>query len=245
MKKTIRPEIIRTEDGSDTLRHPLIGELYHSIRGAEGESDHVFIRAGFDTLDLPTVRILEVGFGSGLNAFLTLVRAQERGIGVVYHAVELYPVDPRTAKEMAFPPADHPFYGDFIRMHDTPWDVPVRINDHFSLKKIHGSLIGTELGAIFDMVYFDAFSPDVQPELWSEKVFAELFRILEKNGILVTYSSKGDVKRALRAAGFEVHRLPGALGKRHMLKAIKKKTDHDSMDQMHHLPAGDRTGPDS
>jgi tRNA U34 5-methylaminomethyl-2-thiouridine-forming methyltransferase MnmC len=213
-----RPDILPTDDGSHTLRHPLLGDTYHSTRGAVGEAEHVFIRAGFDRVEAPHVRIFEMGFGSGLNALLTARRAREAGKTVDYHAVELYPVAPEVVARLNF--SDDLLHA----MHDAPWDEPVRIDDDFLLTKYQKSLAEIDFapGTLFEAIYFDAFSPDTQPELWSVDVFRKLYTHTATGGVLVTYSAKGEVRRALQAAGYAVEKLEGALGKRHMLRAIRK-----------------------
>ena len=187
----IRPIIEPTEDGTPTLRHPVFGDTYHSTRGATGESMHVYIRQGFAASGLPHVRLLEVGFGSGLNAWLTARAAFFMNRTVAYTALEPYPVDPRTAAQLS------------------------------RIRKVETSLQDYEFDTTFDLVYFDAFAPDTQPELWTADVFRRIFDILSEGGLLVTYSAKGTVKRNLREAGFDVKRLPGALGKRHMVRAVR------------------------
>lgn len=215
----VSPELLKTDDGSDTLRHPLLGDYYHSTRGAVGEAQHIFIRAGFDFSDKKNIRIFEVGFGSGLNALLTLQRAAESDRQVKYQAVELYPVASETVQQLNYTGNDKNLAATYRKMHDCPWNEKVKISDNFSLKKIENSLLDIELDTIFDVIYFDAFAPETQPEMWSEEVFSKLYAHTAPGGILVTYSSKGEVKRALRAAGYEVKRLEGALGKRHMVRA--------------------------
>ena len=213
----IRPAIEVTDDGSPTLRHPLSGESYHSTHGAVSESEHVFIGNGLDLCPLHAVRIFEMGFGSGLNAYLTLKAAMREGREVDYTAVELHPVDIGVARLMDY--ACDPL---FVAMHEAPWNVGVEIAPGFTLRKIEGDLEELDLELTFDLVYFDAFSPTCQPELWTAEVFAGIYRRLAPGGALVTYSAKGEVKRALRQAGFEVRRLAGAPGKRHMLRALKQ-----------------------
>ena len=211
------PDIVATSDGSQTLRHQVTGETYHSVNGAVAESRHVFIRNGFEVSEAQHVRILEAGFGSGLNALMTLRAAEEAGRSVDYTAIELYPVNIQTAAQMAYTADDM-----FIPLHQAAWNEKQSITPNFSLTKIHGDLADTRFDTIFDIVYYDAFAPDSQPELWTEEIFRRIYLAMSAGGMLLTYSAKGDVKRALRAAGFEVHRLEGAPGKRHMLRAIKK-----------------------
>ena len=219
------PETVHAEatgDGSMTLRHPVLGDLYHSSRGAFGEAEHVYIRAGFDACSGPDVRVFEMGFGSGLNALLTLRRAGETGRRVEYHTVEFYPLAWETVERLGYVSPEDPFYEPFRNMHICPWKEETEIAPGFRIKKHDGELADTEPDAIFDVIYFDAFAAETQPDLWSETVFRKLFRHTAPGGVLVTYSAKGEVKRALRAAGYEVTRLPGALGKRHMVRAVRK-----------------------
>ncbi len=210
-----QPVIISTDDGSHTLRHPVFGDTYHSLRGAIGEAEHVFIRAGFNQVLQNSVRVFEVGFGSGLNALLTWRQAKESGKTVDYQAIERYPVAPEIATQLNFT-------DDIFRaMHESPWGVPTLIGDHFRLTKILKSLKDSELAVDFDVIYFDAFAPDTQPELWTTAIFQHLFAHTAPGGILTTYSAKGAVRRALQEVGYGVEKLPGALGKRHMLRARK------------------------
>ena len=154
----IRPIIEPTEDGTPTLRHPVFGDTYHSTRGATGESMHVYIRQGFAASGLPHVRLLEVGFGSGLNAWLTARAAFFMNRTVAYTALEPYPVDPRTAAQLSYG-ADRLF----MALHEAPWNVPARITERFRIRKVETSLQDYEFDTTFDLVYFDAFAPDTQP----------------------------------------------------------------------------------
>ncbi len=242
------PEIETTADGSATLRSPMHGDTYHSLRGAVGEARHVFIEAGFladsETKEAKpplSRKILEMGFGTGLNAWLTLEEAAQRGWAVEYTAVELYPVQEEIASRLGY--TDDP---RFMALHTAPWGEWTEPSERFrgamaevlapsanprqrqdfnpdadQRATVAEDLADSEFSANFDLVYWDAFAPDTQPELWTEEIFSHVFRATAPGGVLVTYSSKGDVRRALQAAGFAVERLPGALGKRHMLKATK------------------------
>lgn len=211
-----RPVIETTGDGSATLRSALHGDTYHSTHGAAAESRHVFIESGFNHIPADPARILEVGFGAGLNAWLTLTEAAIQGRRVEYTAVELHPVPADIAAALGY--TDE---GRFMEMHRSPWGEAAEISEGFRLLKLASDLAVTEFSGIFDLVYFDAFAPDTQPELWTEAVFGRIYGAMAAGGTLVTYSAKGSVKRALRAAGFAVERLPGAPGKRHMLRAVK------------------------
>lgn len=213
----IHPSVELTDDGSQTLRHPFFGDTYHSTHGAVSESLHVFIRNGFDACPKDRLRILEVGFGSGLNALLTLRQAEVAGKHVEYTAIELYPVAAERLVSLGY--ADDTM---FRAIHDAPWGGKTDVTPRFSIKKREADLVSTTFDTIFDIIYFDAFAHDTQPEMWSTKVFEKLYRHTAQGGALVTYSSKGIVKRALREAGYEVVRLKGAPGKRHMVKAFKR-----------------------
>ena len=217
-------EFLKTADGSLTVRHDALGELYHSDRGAVGEAEHVYIRAGLEWAfekrgASKEISVFEAGFGTGLNCWLTYLQACGKS-AVNYHAIELYPIDLLDVAKFNY--TSDLWFGE---LHNLPWDGRTyRISDYFSLTKYKADLLSFDfvpLAGCFDVVYFDAFSPDVQPELWTEDVMVQMYAILKPGGVLVTYSSKGSVKQALRTVGFEVMRLPGALGKRHMVRAVK------------------------
>lgn len=221
-------QLIITDDGSHTIRHSTLGELYHSSRGAVGESMHVFIGAGLSRMPhKQSVAIFEVGFGSGLNCYLTLRNTDQN---VDYHAIEKYPIDADIVQRLNYVQLDSE-RAIFEMLHSAPWiereiegNDGAMINDKFRLTKYTADITEFDYAPLtekFDLIYFDAFSPDIQPELWSEPVMSNMYHILKPGGILVTYSSKGLVKRALRSVGFQVERLEGALGKRHMLLATK------------------------
>lgn len=212
-----RPKIEITADGSHTLIHPLTGDSYHSVRGAVGESMHVFIGAGLRKIEKDPVRILEVGFGSGLNALLTLKENRP----AEYHAVEPYPISIETAQRLNYASEGDLFREAFLKMHTCPWGSLEQITHWFGIKKYASSLLETKFDTTFDLIYFDAFAPETQPELWSAEVFGKLFEHTSSEGLLVTYSAKGSVRRAMAAAGYSVSREAGALGKRHMLVARK------------------------
>lgn len=220
--------LLITDDGSHTLKHSILGELYHSSRGAVGESLHVFIGAGLNLIsNRQDVHIFEVGFGSGLNCYLTL---QNTHHSTNYHAIEKYPIENDVVQQLNYAQSDAE-QTTFEILHSSPWleyasvdNQGFNVNEYFKLTKYAADITEfdyTPLAEKFDLIYFDAFSPDIQPELWSETTMYNMHTILKPGGILVTYSSKGLVKRALRAVGFQVERLEGALGKRHMLRATK------------------------
>ena len=217
----MKGEIYLTEDGSSTLKHSLLGDSYHSTGGALSESQHVYIGAGFDYIESNEISVFEMGFGTGLNCALTLRRAAQRNIAVDYHAVELYPIDVEVVEGLNYFREDAVMRAMFESLHTARWNDAVQISENFSLTKYHDSLERVKPNKVFDLIYFDAFAYDTQPELWSRDVFEQMAAMTKQGGVLVTYSSKGVVKQALREAGFEVKRLPGACGRHHMLIAIK------------------------
>lgn len=216
-------KILCTSDGSHTLTSSEFGECYHSANGAIQESLHVFINAGLKAVLKPRLKVLEIGFGTGLNALLTLMEAEKGGYHIYYESVEKYPVDISIINQLNY--CQHLNISRekyFLPIHNCAWGEAEQLTDSFTLKKVQSDL-QTYLPSYFDfdLIYFDAFAPDTQPELWSVNIFATIFQHMSSGGVLVTYSSKGLVKQHLRGVGFTVKRLPGANGKRHMLQAVK------------------------
>ena len=221
-------ELKTTDDGSHTLFLPHLKEHYHSTHGALQESQLVFIGNGLNHIQpcLKEINLLEIGFGTGLNGLLTVLEAKKQQRKINYVAVEPFPVNKEFIERLNYaeligsPEAK----GYFKKLHETGWEYPAYLSDYFILSKILAPLVSISLGASqFHLIYFDAFGPEVQPEMWTEEVFAKLYNCLKPDGILVTYSCKGTVKRALKAAGFEVEKLAGPLGKREVLRAVKVK----------------------
>jgi tRNA U34 5-methylaminomethyl-2-thiouridine-forming methyltransferase MnmC len=217
-----RTQIRRTADGSDTLYVPELDEHYHSVFGAVGESEHIFIRNGFDFCKSDPVEIFEVGFGTGLNVFLTAVRSLNSGRRVYYTAIEKFPLPAKLMvslnhKDFATDECKEILH----RIHKCTWNSWEEVSRNFFLRKIKGDIIKDDFEGLYDLVYFDAFGPDKQPEIWSENVFARISDTVKKNGILVTYSAKGEIKRRLKRTGFSVSLLPGPPGKRQMIRAVK------------------------
>lgn len=212
-----------TEDGSHTLFSPRVGECYHSQHGAVQESRHVFIEAGWRQCAGAELRVLEVGFGTGLNAFLTLLQAEREQRTVLYTALERYPLLAGVAASLNYPALlGEGTQADFLRLHTTEWGQPVRISPHFTLLKLQADFTAVTLPGSYDLIYFDAFSPEKQPEMWTQERFEQLYRHASPGAVLTTYCAKGSVRRALQAAGFAVERLPGPPGKREMLRATKQ-----------------------
>ncbi len=215
---------ILTEDGSHTLFNPGIGEHYHSIHGAIQESEHVFIQQGFGLAAsrFQEISLLEVGFGTGLNALLTLKASADLNIPVFYKTFEPFPLSPEFALGLNYTDNEklNSFSSDFEAMHLAADGVEIKIRDGFTFQRMEcGIQSGFEDKRIFNLVYFDAFSPVAAPELWQPEIFVLLRQHMATDGVLVTYSARGAVRRALQAAGFRVERLAGPPGKREMLRA--------------------------
>ena len=223
----MNPEIIITDDGSHTLFVPELKEHYHSTFGAIQESRHVFIEAGLKQI-IPGhthVKILEVGFGTGLNAFLSLIEAEKSEKTFHYTSIDPFPLTHDITSQLNYSELSGIETSSlFKKIHDVEWDRENEITDHFFLHKIQNRIEKTGLeDSSFDLVFFDAFGPDVQPELWTEEIFRKIFLSLKRGGILVTYSVKGSVRRALKNSGFSVKKIPGPAGKREMTRAIKNE----------------------
>lgn len=216
--------VMTTLDQSHTLYNEALDETYHSRNGAVEESLYVFLKQGLEKAaeTKKEIRILEIGFGTGLNAILTLVACERMQLLCHYHSLETYPLQPSLISTLNYTGFVEPDYHDlFRRMHEVEWNTLQPITDFFHLQKIEQSIHDYVPKGDTDLIYFDAFGPDKQPDMWTGEVFAKMFAALKPGGILVTYSSKGDVKRGLHEAGFEVQRLPGPPKKRHMLRAVK------------------------
>jgi tRNA U34 5-methylaminomethyl-2-thiouridine-forming methyltransferase MnmC len=215
-------KLITTSDGSHTIYVPELDEHYHSIHGAVQESNFIYISTGFDSCMADPVSIFEVGFGTGLNALLTAMKGIHGKREINYTSIEKFPLYETMADSLNhhfFTGPDGKEIADHI--HRAPWDSWVRICKNFNLMKIRGDITDFTIPGTYNLIYFDAFGPDKQPEIWTRKVFESIAAATEKNGIFVTYSSKGEVKRNLRACGFEVTLLPGPPGKRQIIRAVK------------------------
>lgn len=215
-------KLVVTSDGSHTIYVPELDEHYHSIHGAIQESGHIFIENGFKSVAASLSDILEVGFGTGLNALLTLLACNGTGSMVNYTAIEKYPLKEETTENLNYGTLISEDASRFLReIHSCRWNEFVQLTDNFRLMKIEGDLTTMEVNGHYNMVYFDAFGPDKQPEMWSGNVFSKISRVTREGGVFVTYSAKGQVKRNLRENGFEVKLLPGPPGKRQMIRAVK------------------------
>jgi tRNA U34 5-methylaminomethyl-2-thiouridine-forming methyltransferase MnmC len=213
----------RTADGSCTLDSPALGEHYHSLHGAATESRHIYIRNGLLALDKPHADILEVGLGTGLNALLTWIASGERGIAVHYTALEPFPVPQDTLRLMGHPTAvgAPQCEAGYWAMMTAANGVQVRPSTLFSFRRSTSTVQEMNVTGAFDLVYFDAFAPEVQPEMWTGDVFERVYKAMRPGGALVTYCVKGTVRRAMQHAGLLVERLPGPPGKRQMLRATR------------------------
>lgn len=212
-----------TSDGATTIHLPEWNEQYHSKHGAIQEAIHVFIKNGFSCISSDKISILEIGFGTGLNVFITFLEAKKSNKIIDYVGVEAYPVETSEIQQLNYVSELHAqeFYAIFEEMHAISWGKQHPISDNFLLtkrKQFFNEIIDENA---FDLIYFDAFGVRVQPELWTEAIFLLMYKALKINGILVTYAAAGSVRRALQTVGFKVERLQGPPGKREMLRAIK------------------------
>nr|WP_255673715.1 tRNA (5-methylaminomethyl-2-thiouridine)(34)-methyltransferase MnmD [Flavobacterium sp. JAS] len=211
-------------DGSTTIHLKEWDECYHSKHGAIQEAKHVFIKNGLSLFENNPVSILEIGFGTGLNAFITFLESNAKQQQIDYVGVEAYPVDAKEVLEMNYVAeleADQ-YKGIFEKMHECEWNEKNVITSNFSLTKRKQFFDEINDFEIFDLIYFDAFGYRVQPELWSTEIFRKMYNSLKPNGVLVTYAARGVVKRSMIEVGFTVEKLAGPPGKREMFRAFKK-----------------------
>ena len=212
--------IVRTEDGSPSIYVKAIDECYHSTHGARQESEHIFIQTALRQHASKRLSILEVGFGTGLNALLTCNEASLRELDVYYTGIELYPISNDEVEQLL--PFTHPHEKLFQQLHQVSSAGFTPITPHFHLQKQEVDFTHITVAAnSVNIIYFDAFSPEKQPEMWTQERFDMLYNACRPGGILSTYCAKGIVRRAMQQAGFLVERLPGPPGKREILRAIK------------------------
>jgi len=219
-------KIYKTEDGSFSLYNEELEETYHSKHGAVNESVHVFIHSGLSEVSKQNkyMKVLEIGFGTGLNALLTADYCYENNLKVYYFTLEPFPIGKAVYEQLNYseycklPAALHLF----MQLHQSSWEQEISPTNFFTFKKSLSGIDQYDLPAdFFDLIYFDAFGPDIQPELWTTKIFQKIYNATAINGILVTYAAKGQVRRDLQSVGFNVERIPGPKGKREMLRARK------------------------
>lgn len=238
MSQTI-PQLETTEDGSLTLYTPRFGEHYHSTHGAVQESAHIYLGLGlrqrleeWTEAEGAALRCFEVGFGTGLNALLSWMEAERRHRLIHYYSIERYPIPAKlyrqlhyelsTADALSTAGGAEDSHSALMRLHEAAWDEDVTLSRYFVLHKISGDLNTLPFPSALDLVYYDAFSPESQPELWHEELFAQLRRCCRPGAILTTYCAKGEVRRRLERSGFSVERLPGPPGKREVLRATAR-----------------------
>ncbi len=217
--------LFETEDGSHSLFSEQFGVSYHSKYGAIQETQHVFINAAlrFKAVLQNDIRILEIGFGTGLNAYMTLLEAEKRDLSIQYTAIEAYPISLQQATTLNYPSLlnKKASQAQFLQMHSADWARSLAITERFQFNKQQIKFEAIEYDNQFDIIYFDAFAPNSQPELWEADVLGTMYKALKKEGVLTTYCAKGVVKRTLKAVGFQIEALKGPPGKREMTRAIK------------------------
>jgi len=211
-----------TGDGSPTLYVPELDEHYHSMNGAIAESLHVYIKVGLNhyirsfNYIVKEIQVLELGFGSGLNAFLTALEAERQKIKIRYTTLDNYPLSQEITDQLNYSAENQNL---FRRIHQSAWEIPVSITPYFTLQKSAIDFVYFDFPDKYDVVYYDAFAPDKQPKTWSQELFDKLFSAMNPGGVLTTYCAKGSIRRMMQQAGFKVDRIPGAPGKREMLRA--------------------------
>jgi len=218
--------IIITEDGSHSLYVPELKETYHSFHGAVQESRYVFIQHGIDfftTQGATSVKVLELGLGTGLNALLVAEWAQNKGVNVEMVSLEAFPVEAKLALELNYAKhlQDEEATLWYENIHNSAWNIPFKVNEFLTVKKIDQKIEDTELENDFDVVFFDAFAPNKQSELWELPILKKTFDAQASAGVFVTYCAKGQLKRDLREIGYEVETLPGPPGKKEMVRGLK------------------------
>jgi tRNA U34 5-methylaminomethyl-2-thiouridine-forming methyltransferase MnmC len=204
-----------TDDGSHTLFLPEMNEHYHSTNGAIQESKHVYIEAGLKQCRKAEIQVLELGFGTGLNALLTALEAEKRGIKVSYTGLEKFPLPQEIILQLNYSETDKNL---FQLIHQAAWETPSVISPCFQLTKMQTDFLAFDFPGSYDVVYYDAFAPDKQPEVWSQELFGKIFSAMNPDGILTTYSAKGNIRRIMQQTGFIVERIPGPPGKREILR---------------------------
>ena len=219
----MKREIIQTQDGSTTIHLPEWEESYHSKHGAIQEAYHVFIKSGLELFPNKSISVLEIGFGTGLNAFITYLEAKKSQQIINYVGVEAYPVLEEEAVLMNYVGElqAQEEQGVFTGMHQSTWEEKHVLATNFNFTKRQQFFQDITDVNQFDLIYFDAFGFKVQPELWSLEIFQKMYLALKTGGVLVTYACRSSIKNAMLESGFTVEKLPGAPGKREMLRATK------------------------
>lgn len=214
-------EILKSSDGSHTLYLPDMDETYHSKHGAVQEAMHVFLQNGLlkKAEEQKEIRILEVGWGTGLNSLLTYKVAKEHGLNIHYTGIEKFPVPAEVLSQLNYTGWDEDDY--LNKAYNTEWENPVQLYDNFTLEKLACDVLDLDFTEAFDVIYFDAFGPRAQCEMWEKEVFEIIHKATKPEGVFVTYCAKGQVRRDLQEVGFTMERLPGPPGKREMLRGVK------------------------
>ena len=215
-------EIIITDDGSHSLYSNKYGEQYHSSFGAIQESEHIFISGGLNYFaDNDRINVLEIGTGTGLNVLLTFMQSERRNMSIEYDGIELFPPNKKILEQLNYPNELKVNRSVFDLIHSSRNEV-IDLSENFRFRNYLESVHSVELeNDKYNIVYMDAFSPEIQPEMWSVNVFKKINKSMNLGGVLTTYSCKGVVKRALKSAGFIIEKLPGPPGKREFLRATK------------------------
>lgn len=216
-------DLVVSKDGSHTLKLKGVDEHYHSTHGAIEESEYVYIQSGLQLFkEKQEVSILEVGFGTGANALLSERWGKENKVEIEYSGLELFPLPAELLNELNYPEMlGGEALNVFKAIHAAPWGQMIAITSHFSLMKLEMDVLDLDRIDAFDLVFFDAFGPQTQPELWTTDVFQKVFNACKRGAVLVTYCAKGQVRRDLQSVGFSLERLPGPPAKRHILRAQK------------------------
>ncbi|MCB0801673.1 MAG: tRNA (5-methylaminomethyl-2-thiouridine)(34)-methyltransferase MnmD [Flavobacteriales bacterium] len=222
----MKKELVITKDGSNSFYIKEIDEHYHSINGSIAESEHIFIRSGLLEIGkkLNSINLLEVGMGTGLNVLKTALALQKSELKVNYTALEAYPLSWEETSQLNYTELiqEENAKTYFQLIHQSEWNKSVEINECLKLLKVNKKLEEMEFNSAFDLIYFDAFAPEKQAEMWTAEIFAKLYDSMTAGGILVTYCVKGVVRRTLQAVGFQLEKLPGPIGgKREILRAMK------------------------
>lgn len=218
----MKKELILTNDGSHSLFVKKLNETYHSIHGSIAEANHVFITNGLQFHRKLNINILEIGFGTGLNALLTLLNLNQKRVN--YTSLEPFPISEKIYNKLNFHELLKSDKETFTKLHNSDWEVNVPFTKKFNLNKLRKKIQYFNSSEKFDIIYFDAFAPEKQSEMWTKEVLSKCYHFLKPKGFLVTYCAKGVVKRTLKEVGFLVESLDGPPGKREMIRAIKKRS---------------------
>ncbi|HAW52794.1 MAG TPA: SAM-dependent methyltransferase [Flavobacteriales bacterium] len=218
--------LVPTKDGSSTILDPETGDHYHSMHGAEQEARHVFIEMGLKNClkKKKEIQLLEVGFGTGLNAILSLEHASaQSNVNVIYTGLEPYPLEKSLYNNLFFNVLKHPDLRDiFLGMHQSEFNLKMRLMPSFQFEKKQVKLMDYPTHGKFDLIYYDAFGPSYQPEMWGPEAVEHVCSLMKPNACLVTYCAQGSFRRTLESVGLNVERLKGPPGKREMIRATRR-----------------------